>query len=302
MEYNLLILKIELWTIAFLWIYILYYISWPILNFVLLFNKSFFKKKVKQELADIPVISLEEKETITVTKDEVIEVKDALTDEDKIYIQELLKKIKLNISKGEFDVAKSLIVEWLTIDKFNIDLNWELASIYIIEKDYSKAEIIYKDLLLVHNDNQEILKKLGYILAISQKYELSIEIYKKAYMQDEKDLDLVNMLANLTFHIERYADTISYSKIVLKEHPRDTEILALMWDSYRFLELNNEAIEAYKKVLELHPYDETIRALVVELEQKEQDRILKEQEDAQKAELEATQLEQERLNNLVEND
>ena len=66
--------------------------------------------------------------------------------------------------------------------------------------------------------------------------------------------------------------------------------------------MNNEAIEAYKKVLELHPYDENIRGLVVELEQIEHDKIIKQQEDEEKAKIEAEQLEQERLNNLVENE
>jgi hypothetical protein len=75
-------------------------------------------------------------------------------------LQELLKKVQIHVSKREFDTAKNLIIEGLTIDKFHTDLNINLAKIYIEEEEYLKAEYIYKDLMLVHSGNTTILKKL----------------------------------------------------------------------------------------------------------------------------------------------
>jgi predicted ribonuclease toxin of YeeF-YezG toxin-antitoxin module len=71
--------------------------------------------------------------TIQITEDKnlhvenYLSVKDQITDEEKSKLNELLKKIKINISKGEYDLAKNLIVEGLAIDKFNVELNMELA-------------------------------------------------------------------------------------------------------------------------------------------------------------------------------
>jgi hypothetical protein len=36
----------------------------------------------------------------------------------------------------------------------------DLAKIYVNEKEFLKAEYIYKDLLLVHNDNVLVMTKL----------------------------------------------------------------------------------------------------------------------------------------------
>ena len=54
-------------------------------------------------------------------------------------------EIKINSLKWYIDTAKNLIVEWLSIDKYNRELNLELASIYEKEHNYINAEYIYKD-------------------------------------------------------------------------------------------------------------------------------------------------------------
>lgn len=271
MSYNSFILQIEVIIFAIFWIYNAYYLSSPIFKLFQFLGKLFFwdkPKKTIQKITKTDENTPEIKHHTTITKDTTPKVDKSknVTTEEQTYIQELVKKIKINIAKQEFDVAKNLIVEWLTIDKFNIDLNNELASIYVIEKNYKKAEIIYKDLLLVHEWNFDILKKLWYILAMSQEFELSIEIYKKALEQEPKDLDILHMIANLLFHIEKYEDCVKYAKKILIQQPRDTEILLLLADSYKYLENKFEALNYYKKVLQIQPYDENTRNMIAELE------------------------------------
>lgn len=263
MDYSVLLLKFELIFLGVFLLYILYFLSWKILTiFIRLKNIIWIRKRDDEKV----ITKVQITEDKNLHADTYFAAKAQITDEDKSKINELLKKIKINISKGEYDLAKNLIVEWLTIDKFNIELNIELASIYILEKDYIKAEYIYKDLLLVHNDDFEILKKLAYVLTMQEKYDLAIEMYKKANEIKTDDMEIINMLAHLFYHKELYIDSISYLKQYLRENSRDSDNIILLAASYRNIWKINDSINTYKRVLEIQPYNEEVKKEIIELE------------------------------------
>ena len=174
--------------------------------------------------------------------------------------------MRLNKSKWYLDTSKSLIIEWLAIDKLNKDLNLNLASIYEEEKEYKKAEYIYIDLLDAYKDNFEILKKLGYNLATQQRYEESIDMYLKAHNKNKADEEVIEFLADLTYEIKFYKKALKYTKLFLKQHPRNTEKLKMKWFCYETLWEISDAISTYKKVLELQPYNSQVSDKVVFLE------------------------------------
>lgn len=263
MDYSLLLFKFEILFFSVFLFYILYFISGKIV-WVFLRLKDIVWIRKKEEEKVITKVDITEDKNLHANS--YFALKAQITDEEKNKIIELLKKIKINISKGEYDLAKNLIVEWLTIDKFNIDINIELASIYLLEKDYIKAEYIYKDLLLVHNDDFEILKKLAYVLTMQEKYDLAIEMYKKSNDIRSDDMEIINMLAHLYYHKELYIDCISYLKIFLKESPRDCDNIILLAASYRNIGKINDSINTYKRVLEIQPYNEEVKKEVAELE------------------------------------
>lgn len=263
MDYNLFLFQFEIVFFSIFILYILYFISGKVVwIFIGLKNIIWISHHNNKNI--ITKISLTEDTNIHANN--YFADKYQITDEEKNKIIELLKKIKINISKSEFDLAKNLIVEWLTIDKFHIDLNIELASIYILERDYIKAEYIYKDLLLVHNDDFDILKKLSYVLTMQEKYDLAIEMYKKSNEIKSWDFEIINMLAHLYYHKELYIDAISYLKIFLKENPRDADNIILLGASYRNIWKINDAINTYKRVLEIQPYNEEVKKEIDELE------------------------------------
>lgn len=264
MDYSLVLFKVEvIFFLIFLW-YIFYFISWKFLNIVIRLKNILWIRKREEDKVITKVQLTQDK---NLHANNYIVTKAEITDEEKNKIIELLKRIKINISKAEYDLAKNLIVEWLTIDKFNIELNIELASIYILEKDYHKAEFIYKDLLLVHEEDFEILKKLAYVLTMQEKYDLALEMYKKANDIKPADMEVVNMLAHLFYHKELYIDAITFLKIFLKESPREVDNIILLAATYRNIWKINDAINTYKRALEITPYNEEIKKEISELEE-----------------------------------
>ncbi|MCT4616713.1 MAG: hypothetical protein N4A38_00715 [Candidatus Gracilibacteria bacterium] len=179
-----------------------------------------------------------------------------LNELDKKKIKDLLKQIHLTKARGEYDIAKNYIIEALLIDKFNKEINIELASLYIIDGDFIKAEYIYKDLLLVHNDDFDILKKLGFVLSHQEKYDLAIEIYRKAHELNKQDLETINMLANLYFYRGDYINAEFFLKKFLKERPRHADNLLTLSETYEKMSNHRSAIITLKKLLEFEPYNE----------------------------------------------
>ncbi len=251
MYLNLDFLRVEIIILLVSLIYALYYFIGNIFSgFIKL--KSIVGRKRVDSVEEIP-----KELKIKTDENEHAEnyTKDSLSYEDKIIIADLLKKARVFIGSGDYERAKNYIVEWLSIDKFNTDLNLDLAKIYVNEKEFLKAEYIYKDLLLVHSDNILIMKKLWDLLANQEKYDLSLEIYKKAYDIDKDDLEVVNMLANLSYVIKDFIWAEIYLKEFLKEKPNDLENLLLLWNTYEKLGDYEDALESYKKALIMKPYE-----------------------------------------------
>jgi tetratricopeptide (TPR) repeat protein len=178
-----------------------------------------------------------------------------LTPEEKEKLSEIIKRVKLNTSKWYYEKAKALIVEGLAIDKYDTEINLELAYIYEEEKNYKNAEYIYQDLIQVHKTNIVILRKLWYILALQRRFLESIEIYEKVYERDINNLETIDLLVDLYYEIWKYEESFKYLIFSLKEKPRSVERMLLKAELLKRKGKEIEAIEAYKKVLEIQPYN-----------------------------------------------
>jgi tetratricopeptide (TPR) repeat protein len=106
-----------------------------------------------------------------------------ISPEVRAELNDLAKIIRTKIARGEITEARTKIIEGLSIDKWHKDLNCLLASLYERDNEYRKAELIYKDLILVHDTDAEIYMKLGFSLSIQGKFEIAYEIYKKLLEQ-----------------------------------------------------------------------------------------------------------------------
>ncbi|MBP8016505.1 hypothetical protein KAZ01_00710, partial [Candidatus Gracilibacteria bacterium] len=190
----------------------------------------------------------------------------SLTIKQKEAISEIIKIAKTKIVRGDFTDAKAKIIEGLSIDKFHKELNCLLASMYEKDKDYKKAEFIYKDLIIINDLDTEIYLKLGFVLSVQGKYEVAYEIYKKLYSIDENNIEAIEMLANIAHHLGLYEDSKKYAKLFLKNNPRNLDILYLQSINYINLNEKKEALEFLAKVKVIEPYNLKVNELISKLE------------------------------------
>jgi len=192
------------------------------------------------------------------TKIDINNKKIEISKEDKEKINKLIKRIDLIIEKGYLEDAKWLIIEWLALDKYNKDLNLLLAKLYEEEKNYTKWEYIYIDLLKAYEDNFEILKKLGFNLAMQKRFNDALKVYEEAYKKRKDSNQIMEVLCDLTFELKQWKKSLKYLKQFLKQFPRNTEKMKMKAYCLEVTWEIDEAIKMYKKVLELQPYNSQV--------------------------------------------
>jgi len=191
-----------------------------------------------------------------------------LTDDDKSKLTELLKRIHINKVKWYHDKARTLIVEWLAIDKHNKNLNLHLADIYEIEKEYQKSEYIYRDILAKYEWDLDVLTGLAESLAKQEKNKEAINVYLKIHNKKKGDTDILEQLADLTFDIREYSESLMYTKLFLKQVPRNAEKIAMAWFCLERAGDIEKAIHEYEKVIQIQPYNNEIQGRILKLQTK----------------------------------
>lgn len=247
---NLLFIRVEIFTLIISFLYIIYYI-WEKIYSIYFKVKNIVKpEKIKKRKTALNKVSLNKKNIWNNGKKQIL-----LTESQKQWLSELLLKVKANTSKWYFDVAKNLIVEWLSIDKYNKELNLQLWYIYEKEWNYSNAEYIYKELLENYNWDYEIMKNLWYILAVQDKLTDSLIIYELLHKKKKWDNEVIEIIADLSFTLKAYKKALKYINLFLSSKPRNIDKL---WNKAICLENIGEidnAIEVYKRILEFQPYN-----------------------------------------------
>lgn len=161
--------------------------------------------------------------------------------------------------------AQTLIIEWLSIEKDNRDLNMLLGQIYEQEGQYEKAEYIYKDMAELHSNDVEILEKLANVLIIEKKNTIANEIYKKIHTFTGNTETTLYMLTHISNTLHDHPNTLTYAKQYVLQWPKNPEIIALLANVQLELWHRRDAIETYKNLKNLTPYSGEITEILQKL-------------------------------------
>jgi len=260
---NLFFIKLEILVLFLSLAYFIYIIIWKAHKWYFKVKKVIKKEEISNVKSALNKVDLNTKEK-NYKKNKSTK---QLTDDQINNLTEILKRAKINSTKWYFDTAKWLIIEWLAIDKFNKDLNLELASIYEKEKNFQNAEYIYKDLLDVMKEDTAVMKKLWYIYAMQWKIDESLNIYTKVHRKNSSDEEVINMLSEITYDLKKHKLCLKYINQYLKFKPRDLDKINMKAICFEELRDFKDAIDSHKKILELQPYNTFSRDKIKELVQ-----------------------------------
>ena len=173
-------------------------------------------------------------------------------------IREIIKRVKINISRGYLESAQSILIEWFALEKNNKELNLLLADIYEREKKYQNAEYIYRDILDIMPEDSFVLQRLWNIYTLREKISKAYTCYKKAFDQDSQNREIIDILSHLALETKDYKNALKYTQIFLRQKPRDAEKLSIKWYAQEMLGKHADAIKSYKSVLDIQPYNRDI--------------------------------------------
>jgi len=226
------------------------------------------KKKEKQERQETRKKQQETAQLTQSTNDQNVRTptRVMISPENLEKIREITKRAQINISRGYYDTARILIIEWLALKKHDKELNLLLADVYEREKNYKNAAFIYQDLLEIHKEDEYMLQRLWNIYALLWKNKKSFDTYQLALRKNRWNLEILDIISHLGLEIKDFKKSFKYACMYLKEKPRSAEKLWIKWYCLEKLWKSEEAIKAYKKVLELQPYNTEIQDRIKNLE------------------------------------
>jgi len=182
----------------------------------------------------------------------------------------LISQIKTLIARGQFLDAKSAIVAGLALDKNNRDLNMMLAGLYEQDRQFDKAEYIYKDLAEQNPNDIEILEKLANILIIQKRYEIALALYQRIVELSTETEGNLYIMTHLASELGKDEEKYTFAKRYQKKYPNNPDILTLLAQAEIVLGYRQDAIQTLIKLKNLTPYNheitETIAKLVTEEE------------------------------------
>lgn len=181
-------------------------------------------------------------------------------------IREITKRAQINLERGYYESARSLIVEWLALKKENKDLNLLLADVYEREKKFQNAEYIYRDLLDIYGEDLYVLQRLGNIYILRNKVKKANETYLSAHKLDKSNVEILDILAHIALDEKDHKAALKYANLYLKEKPRNAEKLGIRWYALEKLGKKKEAIEVYNELLQLQPYNSEVQDRIAKLE------------------------------------
>ncbi|MFK7780374.1 MAG: hypothetical protein QM490_04445 [Candidatus Gracilibacteria bacterium] len=263
---NLFFIKIEIFIFISSFLYIIYYLSIRLYPTYFKVKKNTKSRNIPAEKTTLNKVHLNSKNKDT---NSIKKTKTKVSEEDKQKIADILKRVKVNSGKGYFDTARNLIVEGLSLDKRNRELNLELASIYEKEHNYINAEYIYKDLLEVLKLDFEVMKKLGYIFAMQNKLKESLKIYEQIHNKKQSDDEVIDLLSELTYNMKTYKKALKYVNLFLVGKPRNVDKLFMKAKTLRELGRVEESKIAYRRILDLQPYNTRAKESIAKIKAKE---------------------------------
>ena len=191
--------------------------------------------------------------------------KKVLSPQKKEKVIEIVNNVKTLIARWHIEDARTLIVNGLSLEKNNRDLNLLMANLYERDHAFEKAEFILKELAEADSDDVEVLNHLATVVAMQRKFEVSYELYKKILSLTGETEDVLYTLTHIAAELNLTEDIYNYSKLYLKQFPKNPEILWLYSQAQITKADRKWAIETLIKLKNLTPYNQEIVDLISKL-------------------------------------
>ena len=173
-------------------------------------------------------------------------------------VRTLLRAAEKEIALQNIDKAEHLFIQALTVSPNAIEIQAELAKLYLTTHREAKAEALYKE--LIHKrDDVSFFANLGLAYYMQGKYVEACQAYQEALNRDPQTPERSAALGRACIAARRFEEAAPLLEKATARMARDTELLNLLAECYMQLTKNEKAEEVYRRINKIEPYNEGVK-------------------------------------------
>jgi len=182
-------------------------------------------------------------------------------------VRSLLRTAEKEIALGRHAEGEALLIQALTVLPDSLDVQAELAKLYLTTERYAKAEALYQE-LLTKRDDVGLHANLGLSYYMQGKYVEACYSYQEALNRDPQTPERSAALSRACIAARRYNDAVPLLEKALTRLSKDTELLHLLAECHLQLEDHAKAEEVYRRINKIEPYNEGVKQKISALASK----------------------------------
>lgn len=163
------------------------------------------------------------------------------------------RKADIFLNRGDLRNAARTLIQALSLNPALKEAYSRLALIYMKESLFSKAENIYRKLIMTVNDDPTFYNNLGMALYSQRKLEEAKNFYKKAIDLDDKRAGRIFSLSQILYELGEIEDALEHVKKAIILEPRNLDYLLTLAQFYVETGRPDEARQVLNEVLSLSP-------------------------------------------------
>ncbi|MBI1812676.1 tetratricopeptide repeat protein [Candidatus Peregrinibacteria bacterium] len=179
-------------------------------------------------------------------------------------VRSLVRMADKAMSQENVEEAERLFIQALTVQPHAIDVQAELAKLYLTTSRESKAEAMYKE-LLPQRDDVSFHANLGLAYYRQGKFLESCQAYQEALNRDAQNPERSSALGRACIAAHRFEEAAPLLEKATQRLARDTTLLHLLAECYLQLGYGDKAEETYRRINRIEPYNEDVKSKLVSL-------------------------------------
>jgi tetratricopeptide (TPR) repeat protein len=181
---------------------------------------------------------------------------------DAEWVEMYVRAANISAAKGDMDKAGELFEKGFAINPFHKETLVALSSLYLQNKDYSRAIDILNNHLTLDSLNIDVYLKLAMAFEGSKDYGNAFRFYRQAMEIDESNPTLLSKIGQMSFLSGNFNEAITFYKKSIQIHPGQKLEFAYanIAMAYSKLDDSGNAILYFKKAISHAPKEKNIIA------------------------------------------
>lgn len=181
-------------------------------------------------------------------------------------VRSLARMAEKALLQEKYEEAERLFIQALTIQPNALDIQAQLAKLYLTTDRETKAEALYRE-LLAKRDDVTFHSNLGLAYYRQGKFVEACQAYQEALNRDPQTPERSAALGRACIAAQRFEEAAPLLEKATQRLARDTTLLSLLADCYLQLGMKDKAEDAYRRINKIEPYNEEVKSKLVSLAQ-----------------------------------